>query len=42
MIKIEPKPAHVSDETWNRYEIYFYSAVDLGWHIKTFDEWLNS
>ena len=24
------------------YEIYVQCATDLGWPIKTFDEWLNS
>jgi hypothetical protein len=26
----------------DRYEIYVRCAKDLGWPIKTFDEWLNS
>lgn len=26
----------------DRYEIYVQCAKDLGWPIKTFDEWLNS
>ena len=25
-----------------RYQIYVAQARDLGWPIKTFDEWLNS
>ena len=25
-----------------RYEIYVQCATDLGWVIKSFDEWLNS
>lgn len=25
-----------------RYAIYVQCAKDLGWPIKTFDEWLNS
>ncbi len=25
-----------------RYAIYLACAKDLGWQIKTFDEWLNS
>lgn len=25
-----------------RYEIYVAQAKQLGWPIKTFDEWLNS
>lgn len=25
-----------------RYEIYVQCATDLGWPIKSFDEWLNS
>lgn len=26
----------------DRYAIYLEQARQLGWHIKTFDEWLNS
>jgi hypothetical protein len=26
----------------DKYEIYVKCATDLGWSIKTFDEWLNS
>ncbi|QHZ60126.1 hypothetical protein PJKIFABJ_00190 [Pseudomonas phage PE09] len=26
----------------DRYDIYVRCATDLGWHVKTFDEWLNS
>lgn len=26
----------------DRYDIYVQCATDLGWPIKTFDEWLNS
>lgn len=26
----------------DRYEIYVYQATQLGWEVKTFDEWLNS
>lgn len=26
----------------DRYEIYVQCATDLGWPIKTFEEWLNS
>lgn len=25
-----------------RYEIYVRCATDLGWSVKSFDEWLNS
>jgi hypothetical protein len=26
----------------DRYEIYVEQATQLGWEVKTFDEWLNS
>jgi len=26
----------------DRYAIYVRCATDLGWQIKTFEEWLNS
>lgn len=26
----------------DRYDIYVQCATDLGWPIKTFEEWLNS
>lgn len=26
----------------DRYEIYVRCAEDLGWPVKTFEEWLNS
>ena len=26
----------------DRYEIYVRCATDLGWTVKSFDEWLNS
>ncbi len=26
----------------DRYEIYVEQATQLGWEIKTYDEWLNS
>lgn len=26
----------------DRYEIYVRCATDLGWPVKTFEEWLNS
>lgn len=26
----------------DRYDIYVRCATDLGWPVKTFDEWLNS
>ena len=26
----------------DRYNIYVANATELGWAIKTFDEWLNS
>lgn len=26
----------------DRYAIYVKAAEDLGWPVKTFDEWLNS
>lgn len=26
----------------DRYNIYVVNAIELGWPIKTFDEWLNS
>jgi hypothetical protein len=29
---------HLEDE----YEIYAKAAKDLGWEVKTIDEWLNS
>lgn len=33
----------MSSETLrDRYEIYVRCAKDLGWPVKTFDEWLNS
>lgn len=30
------------DSTHARYEIYVANATDLGWSVKTFDEWLDS
>lgn len=26
----------------DRYDIYVAQATDLGWYVKTFEEWLNS
>lgn len=26
----------------DRYEIYVHQATQLGWEVKSFDEWLNS
>jgi hypothetical protein len=26
----------------DRYDIYVQCATDLGWIVKSFDEWLNS
>lgn len=26
----------------DRYNVYVQCATDLGWTVKTFDEWLNS
>jgi hypothetical protein len=26
----------------DRYEVYVRSASDLGWEVKTFEQWLNS
>lgn len=26
----------------DRYDIYVANATELGWVVKTFDEWLNS
>lgn len=25
-----------------RYDIYVTNATELGWYVKTFEEWLNS
>lgn len=45
-------PSHEEDEDalrdnensplWDRYMIYVKAAEDLGWEVKSFEEWLNS
>ena len=36
------KPENVPENLWNRYCIYVRCATDLGWYVKSFEEWLNS
>lgn len=44
-------PALIPSITWqtkcrgdndSEYQIYKTAAIDLGWQVKTYDEWLNS
>ena len=36
------KPDNAPSNLWDRYQIYIRCAKDLGWHLKSFDEWCRS
>lgn len=38
----ERKPAGTPDRLWDRYCIYAHNASQLGWYVKSFDEWMAS
>ena len=39
---MQNKPENAPQKLWDRYQIYVRCAEDLGWQIKSFEDWLNS